>query len=101
MRLEVAHQRRQHVGRRVRVPFGTRARIGILLYLSLDERMAEIIADEAIHGKVPSERWGEAMARLFPDVKPGDAAAAVKFQAVQAAYEVLRTAEERRLALGK
>lgn len=34
-----------------------------------------------------------------PDVKPGDAAAAVKFQAIQAAYEVLRAAEERRLAL--
>jgi hypothetical protein len=34
-----------------------------------------------------------------PDVKPGDAQAAVKFQAIQAAYEVLRAAEERRLAL--
>lgn len=31
-----------------------------------------------------------------PDVKPGDAEAAVRFQAIQAAYEVLRSAEERR-----
>ena len=31
-----------------------------------------------------------------PDVKPGDAEAAVRFQAIQAAYEVLRKAEERR-----
>jgi DnaJ-class molecular chaperone len=31
-----------------------------------------------------------------PDLKPGDAEAAVRFQAVQAAYEVLRKAEERR-----
>lgn len=31
-----------------------------------------------------------------PDVAPGDAAAAERFQAIQAAYDVLRTAEERR-----
>jgi hypothetical protein len=31
-----------------------------------------------------------------PDAAPGDAAAAERFQAVQAAYEVLRKAEERR-----
>ncbi len=31
-----------------------------------------------------------------PDVKPGDAEAAQKFQAIQAAYDVLRVAEERR-----
>lgn len=34
-----------------------------------------------------------------PDVAPDDADAAVRFQAVQAAYEVLRKAEERRSAL--
>lgn len=34
-----------------------------------------------------------------PDVAPGDADAARRFQAVQAAYEVLRKAEERRSAL--
>ena len=33
-----------------------------------------------------------------PDAAPGDAEAAGRFQAVQAAYEVLRTAEERREA---
>ena len=31
-----------------------------------------------------------------PDLKPGDAKAAARFQAVQASYEVLRKAEERR-----
>ena len=31
-----------------------------------------------------------------PDVKPGDAEAAARFQAIQAAYDVLRKAEERR-----
>ena len=34
-----------------------------------------------------------------PDVTPGDAEAAARFQAVQAAYEVLRKADERRDAL--
>jgi hypothetical protein len=34
-----------------------------------------------------------------PDVKPGDKEAAQKFQAIQAAYDVLKSAEERRLAL--
>lgn len=35
-----------------------------------------------------------------PDVTPDDAKAAERFQAVQAAYEVLRKSEERRAALG-
>ena len=33
-----------------------------------------------------------------PDLRPGDAEAAVRFQAVHAAYDVLRKAEERRTA---
>jgi len=49
----------------------TVARVGILLYLSLDERRAEIVADEAIHGKVPAERWGDAMAALVDEVRAG------------------------------
>jgi len=49
----------------------TTARVGILLYLSLDERMAEIVADEAIHKAVPAERWGDAMAALVDEVRQG------------------------------
>lgn len=49
----------------------TKARVGILLYLSLDEHIAEIVADEAIHQKVPAERWGDAMAALIEEVKEG------------------------------
>lgn len=37
---------------------------GVLLYLSLDERRAEIIADAAIHDRVPDVTWGAAMAAL-------------------------------------
>ena len=49
----------------------TAQRVGILLYLSLDERRAEIIADDSIHGAVPPERWGEAMAALIDAVRDG------------------------------
>lgn len=49
----------------------TAARVGILLYLSRDERMAEIVADEAIHRAVPAERWGEAMAALVHESRGG------------------------------
>jgi len=35
-----------------------------------------------------------------PDLAPGDAEAAKRFQAVQSAYEVLRKAEERRASVG-
>lgn len=51
----------------------TQARIGILLYLSTDERMAELIADEAIVRAVPAERWGDAMAALVGAVRDGRA----------------------------
>ncbi len=40
--------------------------------------------------------WRRLAKANHPDVKPGDAEAAQRFQAVQAAYEVLRAAEERR-----
>ena len=37
---------------------------------------------------------------LHPDVNPGDEEAAAEFQKVQAAYDVLKTAQQRREALG-
>jgi hypothetical protein len=40
--------------------------------------------------------WRRLAKENHPDVRPGDAEAAVRFQAIQAAYEVLRLAEERR-----
>lgn len=49
----------------------TAARVGVLLYLSLDERLAEIVADAAIHAKVPPERWGDAMVALVDEVRAG------------------------------
>jgi putative membrane protein len=49
----------------------THGRTGILLYLSLAEHRAEIVADRAIHEKVDPEVWGEAMAALVEEVKAG------------------------------
>jgi hypothetical protein len=42
--------------------------------------------------------WRRLAKANHPDVAPGDAEAASRFQAIQAAYDVLRTAEERRPA---
>jgi len=49
----------------------TTGRTGILLYLSLLEHRAEIVADEAIHSRVEADAWGEAMADLVEQVKAG------------------------------
>lgn len=49
----------------------TRGRTGVLIYLSLEERRAEIVADRAIAEKVAPEIWGEAMAVLVDEVKQG------------------------------
>ena len=43
--------------------------------------------------------WRRLAKANHPDVKPGDPDAAARFRAVQAAWDVLRTAEERRQAL--
>ena len=47
----------------------THGRTGILIYLSLAEHRAEIVADEAIAAKVAPEVWGEAMAAMLTELK--------------------------------
>ena len=49
----------------------TVGRTGILIYLSMGEHRAEIVADEAITKVTTPETWGEAMAALVADVKEG------------------------------
>lgn len=49
----------------------TTGRTGILIYVSLAEHRAEIVADEAIHARVPNEVWGDAMADMIADVREG------------------------------
>jgi len=53
----------------------TVGRTGILIYLSMAEHRAEIVADEAILAVTDEHTWGEAMTALIADVragKPGD-----------------------------
>jgi len=49
----------------------TRGRTGVLLYLSIAEHRAEIVADKAIADQVDGAVWGEAMAELVDEVKAG------------------------------
>jgi putative membrane protein len=52
----------------------TAGRTGILIYLSMIEHRAEIVADESIHKIVPNERWGAAMAAMLAEVRHGKVA---------------------------
>jgi putative membrane protein len=49
----------------------TAGRSGILIYLSIAERRAEIVADEAILNVTDDHTWGEAMTALLADVREG------------------------------
>ena len=49
----------------------TIGRTGVLIYLSLGERRAEIVGVEAITAVTTPETWGEAMTALIGDVKQG------------------------------
>jgi putative membrane protein len=49
----------------------TIGRTGILIYLSMAERRAEIVADEAITKVTTPETWGEAMADMLVHVREG------------------------------
>jgi putative membrane protein len=49
----------------------TAGRTGILIYLSMAERRAEIVADEAILKVTDDHTWGEAMTALISEVRDG------------------------------
>lgn len=49
----------------------THGRTGVLLYLSMREHRAEIVADKPIAEKVNAEVWGEAMADMLQHIKRG------------------------------
>ena len=52
----------------------THGRTGIMIYLSMQEHRAEIVADEPIAEIVPAEVWGEAMADMLDEIKRGNIA---------------------------
>jgi putative membrane protein len=49
----------------------TAHKTGVLIYLSLAERRAEIVADEAILKVTDDHTWGEAMTELVTEVREG------------------------------
>lgn len=53
----------------------THGRTGVLIYLSLREHRAEIVADAPIAAKVTPEVWGEAMADMLIEIRQGRIAA--------------------------
>lgn len=65
---------------------------------SRDEMRALEVLDLETDADFESVRmaWRRLAKSNHPDVKPNDADAAKRFQAIQAAYEVLKAAEERR-----
>lgn len=52
----------------------TQGRTGVLLYLSMREHRAEIVADQPIVEKVEPEVWGRAMAEMLLEIKQGNVA---------------------------
>lgn len=52
----------------------THGRTGILIYLSMREHRAEIVADEAIATRVDTEVWGDAMDAMLAELKQGQIA---------------------------
>lgn len=77
----------------------TTGRTGILIYLSMAERRAEIIADEAVHQVTDDHDWGEAMSLLIADVRDGRPAdgivAAIERVGTVLAEHFPRSAEDR------
>ncbi len=53
----------------------TRGATGVVIYLSLAEHRAEIVADHAIAAKVAPEVWGDAMHAMLGDIRAGRIAA--------------------------
>lgn len=49
----------------------TTGRTGVLLYVSLKEHRADIVADEAIAAKVSAHVWGDAMEALIGHIRAG------------------------------
>lgn len=73
---------------RLAVEGRTRGRTGVLIYLSLAERRAEIVADAAITRMIPPDTWGEVMAGMLGHVHEGRIAEGMA-AAVRAAGELL------------
>ncbi len=79
VRLVPGSVRRARVHRRAMEQFlaqnlhTTEGRTGVLIYVSLAERCAEVIADTGIYAQVPPETWNEIIDRLARRIGEGEA----------------------------
>jgi len=55
----------------------THGRTGVLIFVSLREHRAQIVADSAIAEKVPPEVWGDAMVDMLREIKQGQLGAGI------------------------
>jgi putative membrane protein len=65
---------RAQIAFRLAVQGRTRGATGVVIYLSMAERRAEIIADDAIASKVAAEVWGDAMHAMLAEIRDGNIA---------------------------
>jgi putative membrane protein len=49
----------------------TRAHTGVLIFVSLRDRIAEVVADTAIYAKVPPDHWAATVSALTDGIKAG------------------------------
>ena len=66
----------------------TRARTGILLFCSLMEQRAVVLADKAISEKLPQDTWNEVLNLIIEGMKQGDIAKGY-VQAIERCGEIL------------
>jgi len=52
----------------------TSGRTGVLIHVSAEDHVVEVIADEAIYAKVQPEHWGETVSALLAGLNRGDPA---------------------------
>lgn len=77
--LTPARLKREHVHARAMEQFthrlhATAASTGVLIYVSIAERMVQVIADEDIHAKVASGLWDQAVKAATGPIAKGDVA---------------------------
>jgi putative membrane protein len=88
--------KRERVRRRAHEQFlsknlqATRERTGVLIYVSVQERLAELIADEGVAAKVDPKVWNQAMALLVGGIKRDQPAEGFE-AAIRVCGEILAT----------
>jgi putative membrane protein len=68
----------------------TRDETGVLIYISIFEKMVWVMGDRGIHGKVGDDAWKEIVSMITEGIKNGKQADAI-CRAVERAGEILKT----------